>query len=697
MKLHLSILEKLIELPTSDVNQLRHLLDELGLEVKAIEAAPGGGTVFNIETLAVRGDHLSALGMAREFAGHTLRPIKMPALVSELTDRSPSIPVKVRSELCLRYALLELSCSPRLTLRPEIAAVMGPLPEERHPIVAVLNYVQLELGQPMHAFDRDQIEGELVVDTLSAAEEIEALDGQRYTVPEGALVIRDRKKVVAVAGVIGCANSMATSSTERLLIESATFDPVSVRRTARAMGIATDASFTFERGADPEMVTTALRRVVYLVAGAGGMVKDSDGAHVLGYQRPNGDAPFKRTVRCTLSYLRAQLNSPRFADAEVTTRLKALGFQVTSTPLAKGDVEYSVEVPSWRRWDVDASAADIAEEVARAYGLAKVKAVLPPLDADLPEREPIDILRERLEPMLLGNGFFEVITKGFTSADDVRLLSRLAPKMTDRHIAILNSVEGSYSHMKCTNLLHLARLASANLRMGVLAVKAYEFGRLFQREARDGAPFAYERDTLSIAVAGRWYEHEWKRPEPLDQLVQLFTGVLESLLRAAGVTFGTGESTHPLLHPGYRASLKAGRYDVGFAGVLHPELRDALEIKHDVLYAEIDTGRLAELMRDHEVVEPSDFPMVRRDLTLAIPLQGRAGRILQLTHEMKLPHLQRAAIVDEFQKEGESFRRVTYRFTFQSGERTLAHEEVDRAMEQLVNTLRNEHSLELAP
>jgi phenylalanyl-tRNA synthetase beta chain len=230
MKLHVRMLEKLMELPecpidTAGSSPLRHTFDDLGLEVKGVEASGDRGVVFTIETLANRGDHLYTLGVARELSARSLGQISIPTVAGQLSDRKTSVLVKRTTDKCSRYALLEMYIPNQMPLRNDVAVFIDE-PGKRPAIVDLLNYVQLELGQPMHAFDASKIDGEIAIDCATQVEEIEALDGKSYKVPEGSILIRDRKKIIAVAGVIGCSNSMVTESTTKVCIEAAIFDPV---------------------------------------------------------------------------------------------------------------------------------------------------------------------------------------------------------------------------------------------------------------------------------------------------------------------------------------------------------------------------------------------------------------------------------------------------------------------------------------
>ncbi len=707
MKLHVRMLEKLLELPEYSAENagscpLRLLLDDVGLEVKGVDVSTDKGIVYTIETLANRGDHLYALGVAREISARTLAQVKVPAVAGQLSDRKASVLVRRQTDTCSRYSLLEMSLPTPMSLRNDVAVFVEE-PGKRHAIVDLLNYVQSEFGQPMHAFDASKVDGEIIIDCATKVEEIEALDGKTYRVPEGSILIRDRKKIIAVAGVIGCANSMVTEGTTKVYIEAAVFDPVTVRKTARAMGLSTDASYAFERGVDPEGIVQALKRLVYLAGGSAGTAKDTEGAHVIGYTSNEASAPERRKVKVLLSWLKNNLDLPRLEELEVVTRFKNLGYGVETTPVGK-DKELTLLVPSWRLWDVS-NRDDILEDLARSVSLNRARQELPPLSYEAAERNPIEDLALAVRPALRGAGFVEVITRGFYSANEVALLEGLDKGLAGKHVALKNSLEASNSHMKVTNVIHMAEILAANLKRGVTAPKVFDLSRVFtvptqavsedprQREPLD---YDYEHDVLSFASAGRWNEGEWRKPESLEEHARLFKGAVANSIGALGAVFSVGKSEAPFLHPGMQASIKMGRNVVGVFGVIHPAIREACDLRSEAFYAEMDARLLVKFMTKPGAVAVSDFPPISRDITLQIDLKEQAGRVLRLIHEAQLGALRDAIIVDDFRKADEGFRRVTYRVTFQSAERTLRHEEVDGAMSGLLDSLRDKHGLAMA-
>ena len=706
MKLHVRLLEKWMEIPeclpeTASRSQLRHTLDDIGLEVKSVDVSADKGVIFTIETLANRGDHLYVYGVARELAARTLAQIKLPTLAGKLNDRKASVPVRRVTEKCPRYALLEMSLPADMPLRNDVAAFT----EEpgKHPaIVDILNYVQMEFGQPMHAFDADKIDGEIIIDLSTKVEEIEALDGKTYKVPEGSILIRDRKKVVAVAGVIGCANSMVTATTRKVYIEAAVFDPTSVRITARAMGLGTDASHAFERGVDPEGIHIALKRLVTLAEGSAGSIPGAESAHALGLTYLEANPAEKRKVLVTLNTLRRELNMPRLEEVEIVARLKHLGYGVEATTVGK-DRDFSLLIPSWRLFDCR-TREDIVEDVARSVSLNRVRNELPALDYETPVKNPVETVAQRVRSAVVGNGFFEVITKGFYSAVDVALLESLHRGYGAQHVALKNSLEQSNSHMKATNIIHLTKLLAANRKRGVRAPKVFEFCRVFTKPSelpsdepreRDALDYNYERDVLCIASAGRWTDVEWRKGEPLDEYARLFKGAVAAIIKSLGCEFSVGKSENRFLHPGMQASIKMGRSVVGYFGVVHPAIREACDIKDEAFFAEFDLKLLYKFMTKVAAPAVSDLPPISRDLTLRIDLKEQAGRVLRILNELNLESVAEASIIDDFQKQEESFRRVTYRVTFQRPDRTLKHDEVDAAVGTLLETLKAKHSIEM--
>jgi phenylalanyl-tRNA synthetase beta chain len=661
MKLSLHLLEKFIDLPTKNIQELRHIFDDLGLEVENVSEEKGD-TIISIETLAQRGDHLSAVGIAREFSARYLCPMRPVEVLNDWNPKPFPRPVSVTSGACLRYALMKLD-----------------LKGDR--IVDCLKSILLEIGQPMHAFDADKVEGSIHVVTSTKPEEIVALDGHKYLVPAGSVLVRDDKKTLAVAGVIGCANSMVTDATTHLFIESATFDPVSVRKTSKQMKISTDASYAFERGCDREQVIFSLKRLVTLLVQQGAIVPD-----IFVYYYP-GEAVQLRKIPFSLERVRSQVNLSTLSDEEIKTRLSLLGYSWE----VSCDGVLIMSPPSWREWSVKTQET-IIEDFARSFSLNKIPPQLPSLDYAVPAVLEKEQLLSAIEPVLWGNGFFEVITKSYYSPESVAYLRELDPGAEEKHIRIKNSVEKEYSYLKITNIIHLAKLAEYNLKRNIRSFKVYECARVYGKTPRDGS-YESEWDVLSLAVAHQWYDSTWKTTESLETMLYLFKGLLESVVKSTG-KMSVGEGSISYLHPNCQATLVVDGCECGFFGRIHPVLKERLGMTEDLLYAELDLAKLS-AKKEGKSSEFSDYPAMKRDLTILLPRHGLAGKVVEEIRLMAPAFLQELSIIDSFQKEGEDVRRVTYRLVFQSREKTLQKDEVDLIMKDLLSKMEAKYQMQV--
>jgi len=673
MKLHLSLLKKFVDLPLSGVTEIKDLLDDLGLEVKSFEEPlKGGDVVFSLELLANRGDHHGVLGMAREIASRNLSAVKMPSIATIEGSRSVSLPLRVVTPLCLKYALLEMEIPESLLLRPEIEATLLAAP--KHPVVDTLNHVQYELGQPLHAFDRDKISGEIRVDTLSSPQSFEALDGATYQVPEGSIVILDGKGIIAVAGVIGSKGSAVSSETRRILLESACFDPVAVRKTSRAMGISTDASKVFERGSDIEGVHVAIRRVVYLLSGAGGAVK-GDACQVVGLAEGPVKPLSERIIDVSLAAIREAVNSPRLPELEVEMRLKALGF--VSVESVKGP-RFRVRVPTWRLWDIH-DEQDIIEEFIRSYGLSRIKLKPFLIEPELHD-EPVAVtVAQKGVPVLRCSGFNEVITKSFYSEATAGLLSQtgLNPKS---HVRLKNSLERNNSALRVSLLPSLLAVAADNQAQTVETIKIYELGRTYERHEEK----AKESEFISFLWTGNW--NAQLKEEKLSEGMRYRhgRGLISQILSNLGIEDVIFELTSSgLFHPKIQARIQVGRKEIGTVGIVHPSIASSFKVRGWVLYGELRLAQLAALQARIGYVEPAKYPIVKRDVTVIVPNKISAEKVRTELLKDAPEYCEKIEVYDWYEPKDEAVTKVTYRCIFRDQEKTLEGSVVDAGMEQL--------------
>ena len=455
------LLETLIDLSDRSAVALGELMDDLGLEVKSREDLDGD-SVYNLETLANRGDHASHHGVATELSGRLLRPVRLPE-IAELPAAPAGIPVRVTTRLCPRYTLLEL---PELRAAPTDAAMavlLRRLGADLYNRAAdVTNFVNLELGQPMHAFDRDLVTGEVRIEELASEAEVLALDGKTYRLPARSIVIADAEKIIAVAGVIGCMNSRVTDATRGVLLESAVFDPVQVRVTARAMRISTRASFRFERGADLAMAVLAQRRALRLLA-----------AHAAGFTDVHAAPPEPRLVALRLPRLTYELGCD-LGRATVERHLAFLGFRLAR---AEGDTLF-LEVPPHRLWDVE-SEQDLVEEVAKARGYNELPEVMPAILPGSTVRTARDQLEERAQAVLIAAGFHEVIAPALHGPELSEGLPVPEAHALGRFVTTINSLESAFSTLRNNAVTVLCRILRENQARGVDDLKVFELGVVF--------------------------------------------------------------------------------------------------------------------------------------------------------------------------------------------------------------------------
>jgi len=690
-----------IDLP-SGARAVRDLLDDIGIEVKRI-APSQHGDVYTVELLANRGDHASYAGIAREVCGRTGSPIRLPA-ITELQVGDAPWEVRIESPACLRYSLtlLERVAAPSplpATLRHIIEATGG---HTVGPEVDATNLANLELGQPTHAFDADTIVGAVTVRAARAGETCLPLFQQtRVPVPEGALVIADDEKILAVAGVIGCDESKTTDATKRILLESATFEPVSVRKTARAMGIQTDSSARFERGSDPSMVIPGAGRVVYLLESSADYRRVGATALVGDWVNPNRILPVN--IPAAGNFLVYPLS-----DSDVRERLTRYGFEVSPTwPMWseegwttpdnledawRSSLRHSVlvRVPAGRLWDVETS-QDLYEELAKSIGYNATPETLPPVDKG---GLPSDAERNKaiVEQVLVGNGFFEVFTDGFYGRVVRERLGITEGHPLWAHVETQNALERGYSLLKNNTLAQAIDTVDANLRVRNADIRAYEWTRTFHPDPTAENGVCRERKVLWAVGNARKETGNWSDREP--SLVWLMSGLVEELGATLGLplTVGEADPTAPLygcLHPGRQGSVLLNGRRVGVLGEIHPTVVRNYKIKQDrPCYLEIDSDVLTSGRRP-TFMEPDDVHPSVRSLAFTLPGTVRAGAIAEHMRRSGPPWLTHVDIVDLFSHvaDGTPVRTVTFELTYSNQAAARSADEVNAASEYLIDAV----------
>ena len=647
-----------------------------------------GDVVLDIHVWPNRADLMSMVGIAREVAaieGGALRlPPEEHPEAGEPASEAVSIAI-ADPELCSRYigAVIEdveVAPSPRWMQERLSAAGMRPISN----VVDVTNYVLMELGQPLHAFDLDRLEERagggvprIEVRAARPGERLLTLDGEERELSAGMLVIADSAGPVALAGVMGGSDTEVTESTTRILLEAARFQPSSIRSTSMRLALRSESSTRFERGLSPELAGPGARRAVCLLQEVAG-----------GRPRPGAvDVYPSPPERPPIEVGRRRLDTVTgltLEDGEVEAWLEALGFEVHHTPGS------FVVRPPWWRTDI-AIADDVAEEVVRLAGYDRLPATT--IRGRVPPHEPQPLveLRERLRDALAAAGLREVINYSLTTEE---VLARVLPEEEIRRRAPLrlaNTLSAERELMRPTLRHALLETVARNLRAGLLEVAIFEAARVYvARQRISDGPLPDEREQVVGAIAGASADR-WGMPtgQPLDFFDA--KGVLEAALGELGVECSYEPAEDPAMLAGRTARLVVGGAEVGVLGEVHPRVLSAFDIEQPVMMFEVDLPRLLPHVAGRRLARPiSRFPAVEQDLAVIAPLSVPAEALRAAI--ARSPLVAEARIFDVYTGEQvpEGTRSLAFSIRYQAPDRTLTGEDARVEQERIVSLLSGE-------
>jgi phenylalanyl-tRNA synthetase beta chain len=648
-------------------------LTAAGLAVDAIETC-GGETVLELDVTTNRVDCMNVYGVARELAA--LYDLPLAPLATSVSESgaaaAAALDVVIEApELCGRFCarVLDVSVGPSPAWLRDRLEQVGI--RSINNVVDLTNYVMIETGQPSHAFDLARVPGaQLVVRWSRVGERLATLDGVERTLPAGVGVIAGRagEPALALAGIMGGASSEIGGDTRAVVLEAACWEPLAVRRGARALVMHTEASHRFERGCDVAAGPVALARLAHLLQKIGA------GSLRPGLVERTGNRRAPRSVILRPQRVGALLGV-EIPEPRQRAILGALGFG--SAPAAEG---LAVSVPSWRL-DVSRE-ADLAEEVARHFGVHRIPAALPP--AVRPGFLRRSQRRERrVRDVLTGVGLVEVINYAFVPGAQLQggaeRRLRLANPLTEEQDTLRDS-------LVMPGLLATLR---TNLRLGRRDAAIFELGRVFA----PGQGAAREPRRLAILLSGTTQPHHWSvRPRPFD-LFDL-KGLVELLFDRLGEAAPEldHESSPPaFLHPGRALCLRHGGERIGYAGALHPDTRAAWELREEAVVLEIGLDALLEaLPRPVRFSALDRFPAVLRDLSILCDEATPAAEIDARVRAAAGERLRSLSLVDRYTGNQVPAGKVslTISLRFQDAERTLTSEEVQAAVERVVGELR---------
>ena len=644
--------------------------------------------IFDIEVTPNRGDWASMIGVARELAAHLGTKNRMPELVVCESDPDSTTLSSVtieNAELCPRYigrvlTGVKVGPSPEWLVRRLQSAGIRPI----NNVVDVTNYVLLETGHPLHAFDYDLLKGNrIVVRTARPGEHITTIDGQDRELKSDMLVIADAELPVAVAGVMGGQDSEVSEKTVRVFLESACFLPASVRKTSRQLMLQSEASVRFQRGADLEMAVFAANRAAMLM-------QELAGAQVAtGILDAFPEAVQQKGV--VLRYARTELLLGTSVDKDRQCEiLERLGFKL----LEKTENYLKVQVPTWRH-DVSCE-ADLIEEVARCHGYDNLELKLPRVRQTGQVLTPLDAKVKDIRHFIAANGLTEFFNWTFSSSDDVKMCG--LPDSYLNMVCLQNPLSEKQATMRSSLLPGLMACASRNVRHGITDIAAFELGPVFVPASDDRSQDLPEEPLrLALVASGNQGKKHWSRPEMPFEFQDL-KGHCEAIMDYFGYEYGFADIDFNVFQMGQRGAVLFDNKTIGYFGQVDPRICRVYDIEQPVYMLELDLEPL--LIRErvtHQFSAIPVYPPSRRDLAVLVDVSIPAGDIISLAASAGGSLVKAIDIFDVYtgKQVPEGKKSIALSLLFRSDERTLTDTETQKTLDRILKKLTTELGAEL--
>ena len=683
MKFTFNWLKEFVEVDAAP-DELSGLLTMAGLEVESLtplsaSEADKNDWLFEISVTPNRGDCLSVLGLAREVAALTDKPLKhsMSDAPPKLTQCLEGVEIRIANpELCSRYSAIvvadvRIGQSPKW-MRHRLEACGF---RSVNNVVDATNYLMVESGQPLHAFDLDRLtSGQIVVRQSSGEKEFVALDGVKRELSDGDLLICDGNTPIALAGIMGGQNSEVTAATRRVLLESAHFDPTTIRRTAKRLGLRSEASHRFERGVDPAGTLSAATRAADLISkhAAGsvlGEVLDS-------YPKP----PHASSILLRQERIEKVLGV-KIAPVEAERLLSSLGLK-TQKGAAEGTL---VVVPPTSRSDLTRE-ADLIEELARLYGYQKIPTTLPTLRSAAGKADYQLTFERRLRSFLAGHGLVEVINLPFTSETTNQTFSGLWNGPT-YPVAVLNPLVTDSAEMRLSLLPGLIENLRLNLAQKADSFFAYHLGKTF-RLRPDGE--IEEKQCLAGLLSGsrgrkglRLFDAS--RPVTFLDCKGIVEGILDLFQLREAIVWSARKNA--VLHPGRAAELLCNGESIGYMGESHPDLKDQFGVP-PLMAFELDFEKLLQYSpRQIRASSLPRYPAVERDFALVVDQALPSQQIINCINELGQNLIKRVEVFDEYRGDSipDGKKSLAYKISYRADDRTLTDSEVNAVHQQVLD------------
>lgn len=662
--------EGLMELPLNAV---------VGADVRGYLALDDA--IIDLDLTPNRSDCLSIIGMARETGlmnSLDIADIPSPAIPATIED---TFPVELAAgEACPRFVgrvirNIDTGAESPLWMQEKLRrAGLRAI----DPVVDVTNYVMLELGQPLHAYDLAKLSGKIIVRQSRAGEQVTLLDESDVETLDDTLLITDESGPIGLAGVMGGLSTSVTDDTKDIFLEGAFFAPTAIAGRARAYGMSTDAAHRFERGVDWQGQVRAIERATeLLLAIAGG----EPGPTVETVDQANLPAQPRVDLRAS------RLNRVLGVDIDIATVdeiLDRLHFEVTKHEEG-GETIWEVSAPS-HRFDI-AIEADLVEEISRVYGYNNLPTRTPYASLSMPRRPESDLSLNRVRDQLVARGYFEAITYSFVDAE---LQQQLDP--ANEPIALANPLSAEMSVMRTTLWTGLLKSLIYNINRQQSRVRLFETGLCFTQPPNHGDlvfdDIAQVKKLAGVACGSRQAESWANDSEAID--FYDIKGDIESLIALTGAAeqFEFVPASHPALHPGQSAEIRRDGETVGYLGLLDPKLQQGLDIRYPIYLFELEVSAL--ITKKVASSQPlSRFPEVRRDIALIVDRNVTAQAVTDCIKNYTNDTLKNLKLFDVYQGKGIDPNRksIALGLTFQHASRTLTDDEINNSMAEIVASL----------
>ena len=641
-------------------------------------------TVFELEITPNRPDCLSLIGVAREIRAETGNPLKLPQVdfKENKTDVRETTSVTIGApDLCPRYAArvirgVKIGQSPAWLQQRLESVGIGVI----NNIVDITNFVLMEYGQPLHAFDYHKLtENRIVVRRAVSGEKLKTLDEIERELTSDMLVIADAEKPVALAGVMGGYDSEITEATYDVLLESAYFNPSSIRATAKALGMSTEASYRFERGADPGSVLAALDRAAQLITELAGGTTCKGVVDVYPGEQPLTEIQLRpKRVNFVLG--------TEIEPATMKEILTRLGFGVETSRSV-----YSVTVPTFRA-DITRE-IDLIEEIARVYGYDNIPTALPKGDIPVPALDPKVEVRRCIKQFLLASGMMEALNYSFSDPNSFDKTRFAADNPLRSAIPLQNPLSPEMSVLRTTLLPGLLENAQRNRNHQIDTIALFEIGSVFTPSNQQKEP-----EQVSGVLAGQVgegvYSNPYRQPDFYD-----IKGLVEGILEVCGITdYKLQKTGAPTFHPGRNAAVMLGDRQLGIFGEAHPEVLENYDLPYKAYLFDFDMEALVDAAIFAKRFEPiSVYPKVERDLAIVVDKETLSDMPTELIYKTGGEWVESVRLFDVYEGEQvpEGKKSLAYTIIYHSATETLTDKAVNALHDKIVERLNQELGAEL--